>query len=366
MEAKTQVYEVGLSTENEVYAISLVERPANQTEFMLFSEVESETIKLSSFEDKQIITGVVLIPNQIINRKSTVTNDIYQFYINEAAIEDLSIKFFENGFQTNSNFQHNQEDSIDDLVYFESWIVKDPLNDKANALGFKNLPKGTWMASAKIKNEETWQRVKSGEVKGFSIEGFLNRHLKLSLDANQKNNSNYKKLDEKEMGLLKELTKVLIKLSETETELASVYTVGQQLENKGVEYSFEENGYTIFVNAEGIVTEVLEISVQDVPQETEVLMTAEADAAAEVIDADTEQISAEVEKPIEEVDIEALKKLIEDLTAKVDILEVEKAKLNDAVVSLSSQPNDVKLSSNEVTPTKETRLETLARIANQK
>jgi hypothetical protein len=42
--------------------------------------------------------------------------------------------------------------------------------DKSTALGF-DVPKGTWMVSYKINNKETWQKIKNGELNGFSITG---------------------------------------------------------------------------------------------------------------------------------------------------------------------------------------------------
>jgi len=36
------------------------------------------------------------------------------------------------------------------------------------------MPKGTWMVSVKVNNEEVWEEfVKTGRVKGFSIEGYF-------------------------------------------------------------------------------------------------------------------------------------------------------------------------------------------------
>ena len=44
--------------------------------------------------------------------------------------------------------------------------------DKSRLYGY-NLPKGTWMVSMKINNDDLWQKVKAGELKGLSIEGYF-------------------------------------------------------------------------------------------------------------------------------------------------------------------------------------------------
>jgi hypothetical protein len=52
--------------------------------------------------------------------------------------------------------------------------------DKSKSYGF-SLPKGTWMVSMKADNEEIWAKAKSGEIKGFSIEGYFADKLSLEL-----------------------------------------------------------------------------------------------------------------------------------------------------------------------------------------
>ena len=35
------------------------------------------------------------------------------------------------------------------------------------------MPKGSWVVSMKIDNDEIYEKAKNGEVKGFSIEGYF-------------------------------------------------------------------------------------------------------------------------------------------------------------------------------------------------
>jgi len=61
----------------------------------------------------------------------------------------------------------------------ESWIVEDPKMDKSTAMGFK-VPAGTWMASYKINDKYTWQKIKNGELNGYSIAGnFIEKAARL-------------------------------------------------------------------------------------------------------------------------------------------------------------------------------------------
>ncbi len=61
----------------------------------------------------------------------------------------------------------------------ESWITEGK-NDKSTNYGF-NFPKGTWVISMKVNNDEIWNKVKLGEVKGFSIEGYFADKYEMSL-----------------------------------------------------------------------------------------------------------------------------------------------------------------------------------------
>ena len=62
---------------------------------------------------------------------------------------------------------------IQGLSVVESWIIEDTDMDKSKKYGL-SLPKGTWMVSVKVNNDDIWNNyVKEGKVKGFSIEGFF-------------------------------------------------------------------------------------------------------------------------------------------------------------------------------------------------
>jgi hypothetical protein len=73
---------------------------------------------------------------------------------------------------------------LEGMSVIESWIIEDEKKDKSNLYGF-NLPKGTWMISMKVNNDEIWNKVKAGEVKGFSIEGYFVDKYEMSLQESE-------------------------------------------------------------------------------------------------------------------------------------------------------------------------------------
>jgi hypothetical protein len=121
-----------------------------------------------SSDDKMIITGPAMIPRSLIARKDELGN-MFHVYFTEETIEKIARKFLADNNTHNTDINHNG-DVVTENTLLESWIVENPEKDKASALGF-NVPKGTWMTSMKINNKETWNKIKAGELNGFSVEG---------------------------------------------------------------------------------------------------------------------------------------------------------------------------------------------------
>ena len=181
MAKKIKKYKVGL--DSETYKISMVSEPAIEQDYVALSKQDEVEVKLSS-DERHICYGPALIPNKDIYRN----NGEQEFYINftEESIVKMSQDFMKNYRQHEVNLQH--EENVDEVFVAESWIVEDPYKDKANALGF-NVPKNTWMIGMKVNNIDTWERVKSGELKGFSVESAIH------LEEFNKQNENTMEVD---------------------------------------------------------------------------------------------------------------------------------------------------------------------------
>jgi hypothetical protein len=121
-----------------------------------------------SADDKMIITGPAMIPRSLIARKDELGN-MFHVYFSEETIEKIARKFLADNNAHNTDINHNGE-VVTENTLLESWIVDNPEMDKSKSLGF-NVPKGTWMTSMKINNKETWNKIKAGDLNGFSVEG---------------------------------------------------------------------------------------------------------------------------------------------------------------------------------------------------
>jgi hypothetical protein len=183
METKIPIYECKvMGTDNTgIFAISFVELPANEHNFVTLGK--QRPVKLSLDKQKQILTGVVLIPEQPIYRYDEALGE---YYIKFTApdIEKIALKMMKTGLAL-STTTHQHEKPLKGNYLTEIWIVSNSKKDKAAALGLGELPVGTLMASYKIEDAKYWHdEVLSGNVKGFSLEGIFNfKNVTMKKDA---------------------------------------------------------------------------------------------------------------------------------------------------------------------------------------
>ena len=150
-----------------VEAISVVENPAIESDFVALSNQE---IKLAEVDkEKRLLMGALLIPNKPIYRRNG-DNEYYVFFSKETILKASQI-YLQKGNQSNSTLEHKSE--LKGLTLVESWIVEDKDKDKTALYGL-DAPVGSWVGSVKVDNDEVWNDyVKTGKVKGFSIEGYF-------------------------------------------------------------------------------------------------------------------------------------------------------------------------------------------------
>ena len=156
---------------NGVDAISIVENPAIQSNFVALKDAD-QVVKLAEVsKDKRILLGAILIPNKPILRKGD--DEDYYIYFSNDTVERASQMYLKQGNQHNTSLEH--EYNLKGLTLVESWIVKDLTHDKSRLYdNTKDVPVGTWMGAIRVDSDEVWDGyVKEGVVKGFSIEGYF-------------------------------------------------------------------------------------------------------------------------------------------------------------------------------------------------
>ena len=122
-------------------------------------------------EEERIITGALMLADTPIYRNDG--NGEYYVVFGKDTIKKIAQKYFKKGYQNNVNLMHDSGQVMDGVTMFESWIVDEKRGIKPMK-GFEDVKEGSWFGSFKVENEEVWNMIKDGKVKGFSVEGIFN------------------------------------------------------------------------------------------------------------------------------------------------------------------------------------------------
>lgn len=297
---KLKYYSVGL--DSDVYAISLVDEPAIESSFIYLSKEKPIQVCLNK-DEKHIVMGAVLIPDKPIYRNQ----DGEEFYIQFSAdtIEKLAHQYLAKDRVYSFTQQH--EDVADDIYVVETWL-KTSENDKSKDYGI-DVPVGSWLMAAKVENEEIWEKIKSGEMNGFSIEAFVNLD-EIKLNKNKKDMAKNTKLEAVEID-----DKFWDKL------------IGILADALGKPEKSEEVEETV-----GEIVDEIEKGAGPKDEDTKVVEQAEDETPAEVVDEEVKDVVDAVEE-VTETPAESA----EALQAVIDGLQEEIAKKDEEIETLKKQ-----------------------------
>jgi hypothetical protein len=247
--------------------------------------------------------------------------------------------------------EHNSP--IKDVTFVESWIVENSDIDKSANFGM-NFPKGSWMATMKIDNDDIWNNyVKTGEVEGFSVDAMVDlEEINLKSELKMSENKSI-------ITMLKEIISGAEKVEDTvEVALGSVKSGDLDIQFEGDSL---EVGASVFV-----MNEEEKVALPDGSYETEgqgtievkdgsVESMGEADAKEEEVSEEVEEVEAE-EVPTEEVseevaeevapsnELDTIKSILEDMfQAYAEKMEVQMSELKtefDTKMSVVTEKNE--------------------------
>ena len=168
----TKITELVISEENEalaIDAISLVTSPAIEVDFVYFNKSKNNLTFAKVDEEKRELISPALIPNKQIYRYDANTDSEYYVYFSKDTVKKAAYSYLKHNNHHKATYQHEQR--VAGVLTVESWI-KEGDQDKSKLYGF-DLANGTWFVKMKIENDDLWQRIKAGEIKGLSIEGYF-------------------------------------------------------------------------------------------------------------------------------------------------------------------------------------------------
>ena len=169
----TKIVELVIQDDNQelaIDAISLVTSPAIEQDFVFFGKEKNNLTFAKVDEEKRMLISPALIPEKTILRHDPQTSSDYFVFFSKDTVRKASELYLKHNNHHKATYQH--QDIVSGILTVESWIIEDSKLDKSTLYGF-SLPVGTWMVKLKIDNDEIWSKIKDGELKGLSIEGYF-------------------------------------------------------------------------------------------------------------------------------------------------------------------------------------------------
>ena len=346
--------------ENEgVYAVSLVSDPAIGVNFITLSR--QEQIKLATVnEEQRILMGAILIPNQPIYRRDEKSGHEFNIIFPKETIKRVQQNFSIQGYQNNSTIEHSGS-NIPDVTFVESWIKEDEVHDKSVLYGFSEQV-GTMFGLMKVNNDVIWNDyVKTGKVKGFSIDGVFDMekvnlkseymNLESIVNAIKDGFASVKLSEEvaiEEIAIAMETMKLKDGITVLEAEAFEagqpVFIVNENGDKEPAPIGDHEleDGRVLVIVEEGVIAEIKEAMAEEEAPEVETEEAVEM-STEELVKSIVTSMSIEVAKQIESIRTELSAQIAEVKTTQVEVKASTKAKPEVAETS----NKNVKLTRNQ-------------------
>ena len=163
------IYELFVE-DSEFIGLALVDSPAIEQDFMFFSE---QPVKMQFNEDKMMVKGPALIPNQLIYRNDAL-GERYVYFSSETIVKFVELLMS----KEKNKFNLGHTDKYLDAVLIESYFV-----GEENEFG---VPKDSWVVGLKVRDKEAWESIKNGTFKGFSVQSMFSNELVKLMSNNKK------------------------------------------------------------------------------------------------------------------------------------------------------------------------------------
>ena len=163
------IYELFVE-DSEFIGLALVDSPAIEQDFMFFSE---QPIKMHFNDEKMMVKGPALIPNQLIYRNDAL-GERYVYFSSETIVKFVELLMS----KEKNKFNLGHTDKYLDAVLIESYFV-----GEENEFG---VPKDSWVVGLKVRDKEAWESIKNGTFKGFSVQSMFSNELVKLMSNNKK------------------------------------------------------------------------------------------------------------------------------------------------------------------------------------
>ena len=168
----TRIVELVIEEDNQelaIDAISLVSAPAIEQDFVFFGKEKNNLTFAKVDEEKRMLVSPALIPEKTIFRYDPQTDSEYFVFFSKETVRKASELYLRHN--NHHKATHEHQDRVSGVLTVESWIKEGDM-DKSKLYGF-DLPNGSWFVKMKIENDDLWKEIKSGSLRGLSIEGYF-------------------------------------------------------------------------------------------------------------------------------------------------------------------------------------------------
>lgn len=325
-----------VTVDSEAFACSLVTNPAVEELFVSFSE-DKPLIEKFTDDSKHMLTGVVAIPNKPIYRRNK-DGEEYDIVFSAEAIEKMAMNYMRNYRQNEVTLQHQEE--ADGVYLVEQWIKQDGYRDKSAVIGLsEDLPVGSWIQTYYVDSNDVWQRIKSGELRGLSLECALGLQ-ELSSQIDKNNNNMDIETNEMFWDKMKNILKEAFGKAEKQEDIEPIDIEdleAQEPTTTTVEPTVTEPAATEPTN---------EPTVEPTTEPTPTVVEPVVEPAAEPTQEPTEPKAAEEPKEPKATEDEHLSELIKNLKDEIAALKEMNSNLSERVKELGKEPSVKPISTN--------------------
>ena len=323
---KLKKYNIVPST-SDVYAISIVDEPAVESNFIALSKQRPLDFKIQN-EERRIVYGCALRADFDIYRQ--YGDEEFYVTFSKDAVRRLMTKFMKNFSQKNWTKDHME--FAEGLTVVESWLVEDVNNDKANKLGLTNFSEGSWMIGVKVDDDEIWKSIKEGRWHGFSVEAFCDLE-EITKEIKNKKIENKMAVKKSKFDEMMDQIKKIISDAVENAE-------GQDIEVKEDVVDEATDKVEEVVNQQKPTEEVVDAAEEEKPTE---------EVANEVIDTVEQQAETEQDAA------DNLQEVVDKLQEEIDTLKAENEELKKKNQKMSKKPSTKVV--NAKTETKQTGIQ---------
>ena len=167
-ELKTIYLLVNEDEEIGVNQTAFVDNPAIQRNFQAFAVQKDFKFEVTN-DKKRIVSGYFMLADTPIYRKTPELGE-FNVVFPRHVVEHIVDKHFKGGHAGNFNLMHDTDNLVNDVFMIESLIIDSERGVFAPE-SFGSAPDGSWWGSARVLNDEVWEKVLDGTFQGFSVEG---------------------------------------------------------------------------------------------------------------------------------------------------------------------------------------------------